>query len=206
VIANGETLPEPRRVELLRAAAGAPVVRSRVLSALHADEPRERQLAVRACAARGWLDAPRWQEALSDDDPGVRREAAELLASGGPDELTAALIDASRDDDPLVAEAAAMTLGARGDRTALDELMRVATSHDDARCREAAVVALGEIGDERALPVVIGALDDKAPVRRRAVVALAAFEGEDAERALARALEDRDWQVRAAAETLERDD
>jgi len=49
---------------------------------------------------------------------------------------------------------------------------------------------------------VIAALADKAPVRRRAVVALANFEGPDVEAALASAREDRDWQVRAAADQL----
>ena len=43
---------------------------------------------------------------------------------------------------------------------------------------------------------------DKPAVRRRAVLALAPFEGEDVEAALRRALEDRDWQVRQAAEDL----
>ena len=39
-------------------------------------------------------------------------------------------------------------------------------------------------------------------MRRRAVLALAAFEGPDVEAALARALEDPDWQTRQAAEDL----
>ena len=38
--------------------------------------------------------------------------------------------------------------------------------------------------------------------RRRAVLALAAFEGDGVEAALTRALDDRDWQVRQAAEDL----
>ena len=39
-------------------------------------------------------------------------------------------------------------------------------------------------------------------VRRRAAVALAAFEGREAEMALERAAHDRDWQVRQVAEDL----
>jgi hypothetical protein len=48
----------------------------------------------------------------------------------------------------------------------------------------------------------LGALADKATVRRRAVIALAPFDGDAVDAALARAREDRDWQVRQAAEDL----
>jgi hypothetical protein len=41
-------------------------------------------------------------------------------------------------------------------------------------------------------------------VRRRAVLALAPFEGPDVDAALARARDDRDWQVRQAAEDVSR--
>jgi HEAT repeat protein len=39
-------------------------------------------------------------------------------------------------------------------------------------------------------------------VRRRAILALAPFDGADVDAALRTALEDRDWQVRQAAEDL----
>jgi hypothetical protein len=39
-------------------------------------------------------------------------------------------------------------------------------------------------------------------VRRRAVIALLAFEGPDVEAAIARARDDRDWQVRQVAQDL----
>ncbi|HEY9558295.1 MAG TPA: HEAT repeat domain-containing protein, partial [Acidimicrobiales bacterium] len=81
-------------------------------------------------------------------------------------------------------------------------LCRLATGHDDALVREAAVAALGAIGDEAALPTILAATGDKATVRRRAVLALAPFEGPEVDQALERALEDRDWQVRQAAEDL----
>jgi HEAT repeat protein len=81
-------------------------------------------------------------------------------------------------------------------------LGRAATMHDDALVREAAVAALGAIGDPSALPMVLIACDDKPAVRRRAVLALAAFDGEAVEARLRQALEDRDWQTRAAAEQL----
>jgi HEAT repeat protein len=49
---------------------------------------------------------------------------------------------------------------------------------------------------------VLAATRDKATVRRRAVLALAAFDGPEVDEALARAATDRDWQVRQAAEDL----
>ncbi|MDQ4067891.1 MAG: HEAT repeat domain-containing protein, partial [Actinomycetota bacterium] len=78
----------------------------------------------------------------------------------------------------------------------------VATGHHDPLCREAAVAALGAIGDEGGLPAILAATGDKPAVRRRAVIALAPFQGPEVDAALERALEDRDWQVRQAAEDL----
>jgi HEAT repeat protein len=74
--------------------------------------------------------------------------------------------------------------------------------HPDALVREASVAALGCIGTSEAKAPILHALSDKATVRRRAVIALSAFEGDDVEAALAQASGDRDWQVRQAAEDL----
>ena len=74
--------------------------------------------------------------------------------------------------------------------------------HADPLCREAAVAALGALGDERGLPAILAATADKPAVRRRAVIALAPFDGPEVEAALRRALTDRDRQVRQAAEDL----
>jgi HEAT repeat protein len=49
---------------------------------------------------------------------------------------------------------------------------------------------------------VLAACQDKPAVRRRAVLALAPFSGPDVDAALAAAREDKDWQVRQAAEDL----
>ena len=68
--------------------------------------------------------------------------------------------------------------------------------------REAAVASLGAIGDHRGLPAIIAACSDKPAVRRRAVLALAPFDGPDVDAALAVARQDRDWQVRQAAEDV----
>ena len=84
----------------------------------------------------------------------------------------------------------------------LVELASAGSGHPDPLCREAAVAALGAIGDPAGLPAVLAALEDKPAVRRRAAVALAAFDGPDVEAALRRCLDDRDWQVRQVAEDL----
>ena len=85
---------------------------------------------------------------------------------------------------------------------AVPALMALVADHPDALVREAAVAALGSIGDAVGLPAILEALGDKATVRRRAVIALAPFDGPAVDAALARAREDRDWQVRQAAEDL----
>ncbi|HVM03343.1 MAG TPA: HEAT repeat domain-containing protein [Acidimicrobiales bacterium] len=141
--------------------------------------------------------------ALADPDPLVRRRACAVAATVAAVDPLAPLplLD---DPDPLVAEAAAWALGERGAEAAgaVGALARVASSAGDALCREAAVAALGAIGHPAGLPAVIAATADKPAVRRRAVIALAPFEGPEVEAALRRALEDRDWQVRQAAEDL----
>jgi hypothetical protein len=52
------------------------------------------------------------------------------------------------------------------------------------------------------LPAILHACHDKPAIRRRAVLALAAFDGDDVDQALHAALSDRDWQVRQAAEDV----
>ncbi len=101
-------------------------------------------------------------------------------------------------------ETVAWALGERetAEAGSVARLMALAADHADALVREAAVAALGSLGDTAGLPAVLAGLDDKATVRRRAVVALAAFEGPEVDEALARAAADRDWQVRQAAEDL----
>ena len=70
------------------------------------------------------------------------------------------------------------------------------------RSREAAVAASGALGDADALPVILDVCRDKPAVRRRAVLALAPFDGPEVDAAIDAALADRDWQVRQAAEDL----
>jgi HEAT repeat protein len=139
--------------------------------------------------------------ALVDADPTVRRRACELAAGRGTVDLGVALSD----PQPSVVEMAAWALGEQGSSRsvpALSALSAPGTGHPDPLCREAAVAALGAIGHPTGLPAVLSALEDKPAIRRRAAVALAAFEGPEVHAALQRCLADRDWQVRQVAEDL----
>jgi len=163
--------------------------------------PTVRSTALGALERLGVLTNADLTDGLADEDPSVRRRAAELAAAHPGVLLVPALDDA----DPSVVEMAAWAAGEREEVAAVDRLARLATGdsgHGDPLCREAAVAALGAIGDPAGLPAVLAALDDKPAIRRRAAVALAAFEGPDVEAALRRCLDDRDWQVRQVAEDL----
>jgi HEAT repeat protein len=203
------TLAESIDVALLRAgfALGddyVAVLRTNLTSTV----ARHRVLALRGIVRQGLATSDDWRSALRDGDVTVRREALNQIAHAElhDDTIFAALMVCLDDDDALVVDGAVFALGEHLYVAAVDRLCVIATSHDDARCRESAIAALGAIGDDRARPAILGALDDKAPVRRRAIVALSNFEGPDIEEALARAADDRDWQVRAAVNQLGRDD
>lgn len=142
---------------------------------------------------------------LRDPDRVVRARAAELCAAW-PGDRAPGLVPALADPDPAVVEAAAWASGERRppEPGAVAALAAVATGHEDPLCREAAVAALGAIGDDEGLSAILAATSDRPAVRRRAVLALAPFEGPEVDAALARALGDRDWQVRQAAEDIGR--
>jgi hypothetical protein len=164
---------------------------------------------VRAAPVRAANSA--WQRATRDTEARVRRRAADLAPALAarrrrPDPAIADhLVAQLADPEVTVVEAAAWALGEiprLDDGPIVAALAEVVTGHRDALAREAAVASLGAIGDPRGLAAVLTATNDKPPVRRRAVLALAPFEGAAVDAALARALEDRDWQVRQAAEDL----
>lgn len=166
--------------------------------------PPVRAAALGALDRLGFLDLASLVSALADRSPLVRRRACELCANregAGAVPLLAML----GDDDVTVVEAACFALGELGQLAGPDAapaLAAVVVDHDDVICREAAVAALGAIGDPAGLPAVLSATGDKPAVRRRAVLALAPFEGPEVDEALTRAASDRDWQVRQAAEDL----
>ena len=162
-----------------------------------------RATALSALARAGALVAEDVRAACVDPTPAVRRRAAEIMGRSGAEAgPTATLLPLLEDPEAVVVEAAAWAAGERADETAVEDLTRVAAEHEDPRCRESAVAALGAIGDPAALPAVLAAIGDKATVRRRAVLALAPFDGPEVDAALRHALDDRDWQVRQAAEDL----
>ena len=166
---------------------------------LRDDEPEVRASALTALDRMGHLRGGDLAVMLADPAPHVRRRAAELAARHPDVDLVAAL----GDRDPLVAEAAAYALGERpAEPNVVSALAAVSEAHTDALVRESAVAALGALGDPAGLPAILRATTDKPAIRRRAVLALAPFEGAEVDAALARALEDRDWQVRQAAEDL----
>lgn len=166
-------------------------------------EPRVREVALGALARAGALDDATLEHALADPDPAVRRRACDLAASQPPRASIAEALRRALDDaDPLVVEAACWALGELATADAIVDLSRTVRQHGDTRAREAAVAALGGIGDPRGLAAVLEALGDRPTVRRRAVVALAAFEGDEVADALRRSAGDRDWQVREVAEIL----
>lgn len=146
--------------------------------------------------------------AVADPSPVVRRRAAEEVAAHAARGSAAiegvSLLELLSDVDPSVVEVAAWACGERSpaEPGVVERLAALATGHDDALIRESAVAALGAIGDRAGLPAVLAATGDKATVRRRAVIALAPFDGPEVDAALARASSDRDWQVRQAAEDL----
>jgi HEAT repeat protein len=160
-----------------------------------------RATALSALARMGRLTDADLAVAIADPDDTVRRRAAELAVPHGAIAVNLLL----GDRDPMVVEAACWALGERGvgqEKGVVTALAGVATNHRDALCREAAVAALGAIGDAAGLPAILAGTQDKPAVRRRAVLALAPFAGPEVDEALARARQDRDWQVRQAAEDL----
>jgi HEAT repeat protein len=169
-----------------------------------------RETAYGALARAGALTADDLASAGDDPEARVRARAAELAAAF--DWSTAPADHAARgllrrllgDADARVVETAAWAAGEQVPPAAgtVESLIEVAGTHPDALCREAAVAALGALGDPAGLSAILAATDDKPAVRRRAVLALAPFDGPEVDEALRDALDDRDWQVRQAAEDL----
>ena len=222
---QGGTAAEAGLERAVRAVrAGHEGDRAAVDAARRDPDPRVRVAAVGAVvrlAGTGALDVGEATAdvvaAITDGYVQVRRraavETARLATSSevrpeAVGTIVRALVERLADDD-RVAEVAAFALGElpydgadQARDVAVATLADAATTHEEHLCREAAVAALGSIGDARGLPAVLAAADDRATVRRRAVLALAAFDDPAATEALQRFTEDRDLQVRQAAEEL----
>jgi HEAT repeat protein len=165
-------------------------------------DPAVRAAALGALERLDQLDDDLLANALADTEVAVRRRAAEIAAAHRSIDLLASL----HDPDERVVEVAAWACGEHESQRdeIVERLIELAGSAHEPLVRESAVAALGAIGDERGRPAIITACSDKPAVRRRAVLALAPFEGDDVEAAIEQALVDRDWQVRQAAEDLRR--
>ncbi|MGH9068976.1 MAG: HEAT repeat domain-containing protein [Acidimicrobiales bacterium] len=215
---------DPTRRRRDAAVAGHAGDQEAARAALVDPDGRVRATALGALCRMGSLTAADLAAGLTDPDPGVRRRAAELAGRSGaemagpagagappggedraadvPAGLSAQLAAALLDREPAVVEAVAWALGELGDPATVTALASVAGDHPDPLCREAAVAALGAVGDPSGLEAILAAMADRPAVRRRAVIALAPFEGPEVEDAVRRATGDRDWQVRQAAEDL----
>ena len=191
-------MSEEARFEVI--AAGFSGNQSVAEAGLLSPDGSTRASALRALARLQVLSPDTINDFLRDEDPEVRRTAVELAAPFAS-VLVHTLID---DDDVFVAEMTAWCLGER--LPIKDEEINIlidrTTSHAEAVVREACAAALGSIGDERGLTAILAACADKPAVRRRAILALAPFEGDDVDAALTKALDDKDWQVRQNAEDL----
>jgi HEAT repeat protein len=163
-------------------------------------DPSVRATALGALHRAGALTPDDLLAAFADTAPTVRRRAVTLAA----DHAEVPILTMLTDPDDRVVEAAAWACGERppGEPGVVEALVVLGTRAEDPMVREAAVAALGAIGDPAGLPAVLAGTHDKPAVRRRAVLALAAFDGPEVDAAVARALVDRDWQVRQAAEDI----
>ncbi|NNC79323.1 MAG: hypothetical protein HKN94_04135 [Acidimicrobiales bacterium] len=163
-------------------------------------DPSIRRLAISSLDRVGRLLDADLREILKDPDRDVRCRALELAHRRTKIKLD----DLLNDEDDLVVETCCWALGERPKSSASTRasLATIATEHQVPICREAAIAALGAIGHDDGLDAILQGMDDKATVRRRAVLALAPFEDPRAAAALKEALNDRDRQVRQAAEDL----
>ena len=167
--------------------------------ALRDPHPRVRAAALGALARCDQLDTATIRTALADVDPGVRRRAITLAIDRPEIDLVTWLSD----PDNTVIEQVAWACGERpAGAAAVDALTHLVFEHTEPLVREAAVAALGSLGDDRGLDAILHACTDRAPVRRRAVLALAPFDTPAVREMLRTARNDRDWQVRQSAEDL----
>ncbi|MFV1989668.1 MAG: HEAT repeat domain-containing protein [Acidimicrobiales bacterium] len=196
---NPEFTRSPENARRLEAAVAGYTAESKMARDLvNHPNAKVRASSLRALDRLGALSDDQISEGLADEARLVRMTSAELAAHYPNLDLVMSL----NDEDPGVVEVAAWSIGEHEIAEALriDALIEVSRDHESALCREAAVAALGAIGDERGLEAILAATKDRATVRRRAIISLAPFSGAAVDEALNRAKDDRDFQVRQAAE------
>ncbi|MXW41965.1 MAG: hypothetical protein F4X48_00705 [Acidimicrobiia bacterium] len=171
-----------------------------VRQAMGHDDPRVRASALAALHRIGSLSDDTLRSTFSDPSAIVRRRAASLSINYPQVSPRALLVD----EDDTVVEVAVWAYGERveADHAVVAKLCEMGKGHANPLVREAAVAALGAIGHPDGLGTILAATNDRIAVRRRAVLALAPFEGPEVTVALQRALTDKDWQTREAAELL----
>ncbi|MFN0028044.1 MAG: hypothetical protein ACKV2O_12830 [Acidimicrobiales bacterium] len=185
-----------------------------VRALLDDEDPQVRATALSALRRCGALTDDAVAAGLGDPATSVRLRAAELSAAHPAVSLLPSLADV----DPFVVEMACWSAGERHLDPELGAvlvaLVGLAGGHREPLVREAAVAAIGSLAATVPLPivaadaarsVVLAAMSDRPHVRRRAVLALVAFDGPDIDAALTQATTDRDWQVRDAARELAAD-
>jgi len=181
------------------AAAGFDGDVAAVVASLTDPDHRVRAAGLRSSDRVGNLTTEVLASALADPHPHVRITALELAARRTEPPIGVLL----GDTDDRVIEQAAWTCGERRHVPAdTARLVELAGSHDDPLVREAAVAALGAIGHDDGLSAILTATTDKPAIRRRAVLALSAFDGSEVDEVWQRARHDRDRQVRDAVDEL----
>jgi HEAT repeat protein len=215
-------MSEQSRTEVILAGHRGDATTAR--SALTSADPAIRAAALSALQRMGVLTPAELLAGIVDTNSTVAARAVDLSAQERTEpSVDAALVALLHHPNSDLAEVGAWALGERHQQpdpdidanvarprsatpetmtSVVNALIATATDHGDALVRESATAALGCIGDPRSLPAILRACTDKATVRRRAIIALAAFEGPEVEAALEHARSDRDWQVRQAAEDL----
>ena len=163
-------------------------------------DPRVRASSIAVLSENDALDESLIALGLSDPNPLVRMSVARAAAQNS----SISVLELLNDEDSSVVEIACWAAGEQTEHgdSLIEALSGIVLEHEDALCRESAVAALGALGDVRGLESILKATKDIATVRRRAVIALAPFDGQAVTDALQFALSDRDWQVRQAAEDL----
>lgn len=150
-------------------------LRSLVEAMGHA-QPYMRLTASDLLASQGNKAFPLLIEALTHDNPDVRKGAARALGLIGDRRAVRYLLDRLDKENSGVGQFIVDALAEIGDVQVVPVLCRTTRSHS-LSLRYSAVRALGKLGDRRAIPFLIEALGDTASiVRLRAVESLANME------------------------------